>query len=78
MNEINYPLLKEMIDCVIRQITKENDRYRKALEEIEEIIKSSTKDFSHIDWEAKAFHALTAVDKISDIINEAKGEGNEE
>lgn len=46
----------------------------KALEEIEGIIKSSTKDFNHIDWEAKAFHALTTVDKISDIINKAKGE----
>lgn len=59
---------------VWRKLGRKTDRYRKALEEIEEIIKSSTKDFSHIDWEAKASHALTAVDKISDIINKAKGE----
>ncbi len=55
-------------------IRQERDRYRKALEEIEEMIKISTKDFNHIDWEAKASHALTAIDKIFDIINKAKGE----
>lgn len=53
-----------------------DSRYRKALEEIEEMIKISTKDFNHIDWEAKASHALTAIDKIFDIINKAKGERN--
>ena len=53
-----------------------DSRYRKALEEIEEMIKISTKDFNHIDWEAKASHALTAIDKILDIINKAKGERN--
>lgn len=57
--------------------TQECEKYIKALEEIEEIIKSSTKDFNHIDWEAKASHALTAVDKISDIINKAKDGKND-
>lgn len=58
---------------IVETTETDADRYRKALEEIEGIIKSSTKDFNHIDWEAKASHALTAVDKISDIINKAKG-----
>lgn len=59
-----------MMDCPDCKV----DEYEEALEEIEEIIKSSTKDFNHIDWEAKAYHALIAIDKISDTIDKVKEE----
>lgn len=72
-----YEELKRKVELMMDCPDCKVDEYKKALEEIEEIIKSSTKDFSHIDWEAKASHALTAVDKISDIINKAK-DGNDE
>lgn len=71
----NQQLRNSLSDSLMFKFTgqeNETNRYRKALEEIEGIIKSSTKDFNHIDWEAKAAHALTAVDKISNIINKAK------
>ena len=66
--QIGYTAYKKQIEYIL----KENDRYRKALEEIEEEIKKYQCD------NCEDYHCASCDMKdILNIINKAKGEGNE-
>ena len=66
IRDLDYGLQKEI---------EENDRYRKALEEIWGLTQSILDDFETYDTEMQLSYCHDISYHIQDIINKAKGEG---
>lgn len=64
------------INALLEVKEQECDRYRKALEEIEEHYEKVVKNLTTCDDSYDANISIEALHNISDIINKAKGEGN--
>ena len=79
----NQQLRNSLSDSLMFKFTgqeNETNRYRKALEEIEGLVKNFCKDcddYEDCNWEKEGCY-YSLIPNLKDIINKAKGEGDED